>query len=150
MKLAGKKVGTWGFFFLEGSVISTETKVFVDGFSQFLERSGPNIIMDLSQCSFLSIGAIRFLNQKSLALQKAGGRLCLLGMNDRIRKHIDIFVSWKSLREISSPWQVIPLQMKPLIDLAPLLIYSANGFTSASLMELEEAAQWLKGESAAG
>lgn len=121
MKLLGKKVGAWGFLYLNGAVISTETRPFTKGLTEFLERSGTHIILDFSNCPFLSIGAIRFLNQEAAALQKRGGRLYLTGLNDRIRKHIDIFVGWKLMREISVIWEVIPLQMKTLIDLAPLV-----------------------------
>ena len=46
-----------------------------------------------------------------MRLEEAMGRLVIMGANDRIRRHFDIFVGLKNLKEINNIWEVIPLQM---------------------------------------
>ncbi len=111
MRLTSKDIGSWGIFAIEGTVDSVQTKVFTDALSDYISKGHSNIIMDLSKAPFLSIGAIRYLNQLCQIIEAKSGRLVLLGANERIRRHIDIFVSWSKLKEINSLWEVIPLQM---------------------------------------
>lgn len=119
MKLSGKKIGHWGIFEVQGMVDSVHTKIFTDTLSEYLRTGPANLVIDLSKTPFLSIGAIRHLNQTSQTLLEKGGRLVVMGVNDRIRKHVDIFVSWSKLKEISSLWEVVPLQMAAKINEAP-------------------------------
>jgi anti-anti-sigma factor len=122
MKIFSKKIGTWGIFAVDGTVDSIHTKVFVDALAEYITKGPKNVIVDLNKAPFLSIGAIRYLNQASQYLEGAAGRMVLMGANDRIRRHIDIFVSWKKLKEINSIWEVIPLQMTKAVDSAEQVI----------------------------
>jgi anti-anti-sigma regulatory factor len=111
MRLTSKNIGTWGIFEVDGTVDSVHTRVFVEALSAYVNGGRKNVIIDLGKAPFLSIGAIRYINQLSQYLEGTSGRLALMGANDRIRRHIDIFISWKKLKEINSIWEVIPLQM---------------------------------------
>ncbi|MEY4616293.1 MAG: hypothetical protein RJB66_1253 [Pseudomonadota bacterium] len=112
MRLSSKSIGSWSIFEVMGTIDSIHTKVFIDSLADYIDGGRKNIIMDLTKASFLSIGAIRYINQMSQYLSGSGGRLVIMGANERIKRHIDIFVSWKELREINSIWEVIPLQME--------------------------------------
>lgn len=113
MKITSKEIGTWGLIEIEGTVDSVHTKTFIDTLVDYVKsKICKNIIIDLNQTDFLSIGAIRYINQISLELEeKFSGRVVIMAANDRIRRHIDIFVSWKNLKEINSYCEVIPLHM---------------------------------------
>lgn len=119
MRLTSKNIGSWGIFEIDGTVDSVHTRIFIDALAAYLNNGHRNIIIDLAKAPFLSIGAIRYINQVSQNLESAGGRMALMGANDRIRRHIDIFVSWKKLREINSIWEVIPLQMNQKLAETP-------------------------------
>lgn len=112
MRLSSKTIGSWSIFEVIGTVDSIHTKVFIDALAEYINGGRKNIIMDLTKASFLSIGAIRYINQMSQYLSGSSGRLVIMGANERIKRHIDIFVSWKELKEINSIWEVIPLQME--------------------------------------
>lgn len=113
MKITCKEIGTWGIFEVEGNVDSIQTKMFADTFAGYVGavEKCKNIILDLTKAEFLSIGVIRYVNQVSINLEEAMGRLVIMGANDRIRRHFDIFVGLKNLKEINNIWEVIPLQM---------------------------------------
>lgn len=113
MKITCKEIGTWGIFEVEGNVDSIQTKMFADTFSEYVGavEKCKNIILDLTKAEFLSIGVIRYVNQVSINLEEVMGRLVIMGANDRIRRHFDIFVGLKNLKEIKNVWEVIPLQM---------------------------------------
>lgn len=130
MRLTCKNIGTWGIFEVEGTVDSIHTRVFIDSLAEYATGGRKNIIIDLTKAPFLSIGAIRYLNQLSQYLDGASGRLALLGPNDRIRRHIDIFVSWKKLKEINSLWEVIPLQMANKYNDIDIIVLAESNPTS--------------------
>lgn len=113
MKITCKEIGSWGIFEVEGNVDSIQTKMFADTFAEYVGavEKCKNIILDLTKAEFLSIGVIRYVNQVSISLEEAMGRLVIMGANDRIRRHFDIFVGLKNLKEINNIWEVIPLQM---------------------------------------
>lgn len=113
MKITCKEIGSWGIFEVEGNVDSIQTKMFADTFAGYVGavEKCKNIILDLTKAEFLSIGVIRYVNQVSINLEEAMGRLVIMGANDRIRRHFDIFVGLKNLKEIKNVWEVIPLQM---------------------------------------
>ncbi len=111
MRLTSKNIGTWGIFEVDGTVDSIHTRVFIDAMAEYVNGGRKNIVLDLSKAPFLSIGAIRYINQLSQYLEGTAGKLALMGANDRIKRHIDIFVSWKKIKEINSLWEVVPLQM---------------------------------------
>lgn len=113
MKLTNKEIGSWGLIEVSGTIDSVNTKTFIESLSNYVNSGRcKNIIMDLTATDFLSIGAIRYINQISQNLEEsAEGKVVIMGANDRIRRHVDIFVSWKNLKEINSYCEVIPLQM---------------------------------------
>lgn len=113
MKITCKEIGTWGIFEVEGNVDSVHTKIFADTFAEYMGSADKckNLILDLTKAEFLSIGVIRYVNQVSTNLEESMGRLVIMGANDRIRRHFDIFVGLKNLKEINNIWEVIPLQM---------------------------------------
>lgn len=111
MRLTSKNIGTWGIFEVDGTVDSIHTRVFIDALADYINGGRKNIVIDLAKAPFLSIGAIRYINQLSQYLEGTAGKLALMGANDRIKRHIDIFVSWKKIKEINSIWEVVPLQM---------------------------------------
>lgn len=119
MKLTSKTIGTWSILKVVGTVDSISTKAFIDVFSTYVSGGKKNIILDLNEATFLCIGVIRYINQISQYLDGIGGRLALMGANEKIRRHIDIFVSWKYLREVNSIWEIIPLQMEARFNEAP-------------------------------
>lgn len=137
MRLTSKSIGTWAIFEINGTVDSIQTKVFVEALAEYINGGRKNIIIDLNQASFLSIGAIRYINQMSQYLSGASGRLLLMGANERIKRHIDIFVSWKDIKEINSLWEVIPLQMEGRYKQAvtEVLVEPATNNESNSLFE---------------
>lgn len=124
MRLTSKALGSWGIFEVEGSVDSIHTRVFVDSLSSYLNQGQKNCILDLSKAPFLSIGAIRYINQAAQYLEASGGKFALLGASDRVKRHIDIFVSWKKIKEISSLWELIPLQMASKLAEAVTIVIS--------------------------
>jgi anti-anti-sigma factor len=128
MKIACKEIGTWGILEVEGDVDSVHTKIFVDTLAEYLSINGKskNLILDLTRADFLSIGVIRYVNQISINLDEIRGRLVIMGANDRIRRHFDIFVGLKNLKEINNVWEVIPLQMSNKLNEAKSVVLAES------------------------
>lgn len=140
MKMTSKEIGSWGVIEVSGTVDSVHTKTFIDTLAEYLNGDRcKNIIIDLNNTDFLSIGAIRYINQVSQGLEETGvGRMVIMAANDRIRRHIDIFVSWKSLKEISSYCEVIPLQMSNKLKAADSLLLAESIAPSPTVIETTE------------
>jgi len=132
MKITCKEIGSWGIFEVEGNVDSVHTKIFIDTFAEYVSAAEKckNIILDLTKADFLSIGVIRYVNQVSINLEEVLGRLVIMGANDRILRHFDIFVGLKNLKEINNIWEVIPLQMSTKLN-------EAKSITLAESLSLE-------------
>jgi len=124
MKMVSKEIGSWGILEIDGTVDSVHTKTFIDTLAEYVGKlmKCKNLILDLSRADFLSIGAIRFVSQVSTNLEEASGRMVIMGANDRIRRHFDIFIGLKKLKEINNVWEVIPLQMSSKLNEAKSII----------------------------
>ncbi|RME16432.1 MAG: anti-sigma factor antagonist [Bdellovibrio sp.] len=51
------------------------------------------IAIDLSKVQFLSLKAIRFLHQMAKEAKENGGSLALVGVSEKLKRQIDIYVS---------------------------------------------------------
>lgn len=135
MRVSYKEVGTWGIFEVEGNVDSVHTKIFIDTLAVYTSNPDKckNLILDLNRADFLSIGVIRYVKQLSVHLEELMGRLVIMGANDRIKRHFDIFVGLKNLKEINNLWEVIPLQMSAKLNEVKSVVLAESLMTNISL-----------------
>ncbi len=135
MRVSYKEVGTWGIFEVEGNVDSVHTKIFIDALAVYTSNPDKckNLILDLNRADFLSIGVIRYVKQLSVHLEELMGRLVIMGANDRIKRHFDIFVGLKNLKEINNLWEVIPLQMSAKLNEVKSVVLAESLMTNISL-----------------
>lgn len=97
MEIKTRQFKKWMVVEVNGSVDALNTKLFVDPILAFVNEGKSHIAIDLSQTSFLSLPAIKFLQTTARMLAATKGGVAVVTPNERTKRHLEIFASFKDI-----------------------------------------------------
>jgi anti-anti-sigma factor len=102
MELKNKQYNQWTVVEIYGSVDDLNTKALIDALLEIVGQNTIYLVLDLKNTAFLSLPAIQFLAGTAKLLSAKGGALSVIGPNERIKKHLETFATFKDMSCLSN------------------------------------------------
>jgi anti-anti-sigma factor len=84
--------GSWIEISLKGRVDAFNDRRLMSQMEKYLQPPGRKIVLELSQCEFMSMAFLRGLVGLAQKLEAQGGRFVLLTPHHQVKRQIEIFV----------------------------------------------------------
>lgn len=84
--------GAWMEISLKGRVDAFNDRWLMSQMEKYLQPAGRKIVLELSQCEFVSMAFLGVLMDLAQRLESQGGRFVLLTPHQQVKRQIEIFV----------------------------------------------------------